>query len=80
MVVNMVVIKWDYENMPTCETKDKAFQEDSLGNFRITVKGELNDIAILKVGYIGITDFYHGDLPKGCALRWRGANFYKFKI
>ena len=83
------------EYSPIPETKNKAFQEDSHGNFRITVNGKFsewkrhNEIAILNMEgqtYIGVTDFYNGDLPKGCALRVEvvdeegDANFYKFKI
>ena len=83
------------EYVPTFESKDKAFQEDAHGNFRIMIKGgfsewkRYNEIAILKIGdqiYMGVTDFYHGDLPKGLALRVEvvdeegDANFYKFKI
>lgn len=83
------------EYVPTPETMDKSFQEDSYGNFRIFVEGKLsqwrkyNEIAFLKVEdrtYIGVTDFYRDFLPKGCALRVEvvdedgDANFYKFKI
>ena len=83
------------EYSPTPETKNKAFQEDSHGNFRITVKEEFSEwkghheIAILKVEgqtYIGVADSYDGDLPKECVLRLEivdeegDSNFYKFKI
>lgn len=83
------------EYVPTQETKDKAFQEDAHRNFRIAVEGGLsewkknNEIAILKVHdrtYIGVSDFYHGDLPKGCVLKVEivdedgESDFYKFKI
>jgi len=83
------------EYVPTPETENKSFQEDSHGNFRIFVEGKLSQwerydqIAFLKVEdrvYIGVTDFYRDYLPKGCALKVEivdedgEANFYKFKI
>lgn len=83
------------EYVPTPETENKSFQEDSHGNFRIFVEGKLsewqryNQLAFLKVGdqtYIGVTDFYRDYLPKRCAMKVEvvdedgEANFYKFKI
>ena len=83
------------EYVPTPETANKSFQEDSHGNFRIFVEGKLsewkkyNQIAFLKVedrAYIGVADFYRDYLPKRCALKVEvvdedgEANFYKFKI
>lgn len=83
------------EFVPTPETQNKSFQEDSHGNFRIFVEGKLSEwkkysqIAFLKVedrAYIGVTDFYRDYLPKRCALKVEvvdeegEANFYKFKI
>lgn len=83
------------EYVPTPETTNKSFQEDSHGNFRIFVEGKLsqwqkyNEIAFLKVEdrtYIGVTDFYRDYLPKRCALKVEVVdedgedNFYKFKI
>lgn len=83
------------ECVPTPDTANKSFQEDSHGNFRIFVEGKLseweryNQIAFLKVedrAYIGATDFYRDYLPKRCAMKVEvvdedgEANFYKFKI
>lgn len=83
------------EYIPTFETKDKAFQEDAQRNFRIVVEGKSSewkrrgDIAILNVHgrmYIGVSDLYHEDLPKKCALKVDvvdedgDTDFYKFKI
>lgn len=83
------------EHVPTTETINRSFQEDSHGNFRIVVEGKssewekYNEIAFLKVEdrtYIGVTDFYRDYLPKRCALKVEvvdedgETNFYKFKI
>lgn len=83
------------EYVPTPDTTNKSFQEDSHGNFRIFVEGKFsqwqkyNEIAFLKVedrAYIGVTDFYRDYLPKRCALKVEvvdedgETNFYKFKI
>jgi hypothetical protein len=66
------------EYVPTPETENKSFQEDSHGNFRIFVEGKLsewkryNEITFLKVEdrtYIGVTDFYRDYFPKRCALK-----------
>lgn len=95
MVTNTEGQKRLGEYVPTPETENKSFQEDSHGNFRIFVEGKLSDwqrynqIAFLKIEdrvYIGATDFYRDYLPKRCAMKVEivdedgEASFYKFKI
>lgn len=70
------------EFIPVEEYKDKPFQMDGYGNFRIVLNGargkiesewvSYQEMAIIKVDtdlFIGVSDYYKGYLPTECMLK-----------